>query len=179
MHREAGVALSGDSRSRSRHERCRRSWEFAALAAIGLIVREVQAADKGDLDKIADALKSGNAAVAKAGAAAYAAKHKKAGLSDLMEGFNKKELIPDGIEKKLNEFKRGGPKPADFANADYQDIGATVAAIGLVCDAFPPPNPALKNGTPRPSGKRSRPLLEKDGMAFQAAVQDEEGCRSW
>jgi hypothetical protein len=137
---------------------------IAVLTGIAMIVREVQAADKPGIAKIADGLKAGKDKVAAVDAQAYAKNNKK--IDDLMEGFSKNELIADGIEKKLNDFAKGGPKADDFKNAEYKDIGATTAAIALVCDAIPAPK--AENGSQKQWTAFSKELRD-NGMKFQTA----------
>jgi len=130
---------------------------LAALALTALVVHDVHAADKDSIAKIAEALKQGKDADAVAAAKAYAKKND--AVDELMEGFGKKGLIAEGIEKKIRDFKKQ-VTAGDLANPDYKDIGVTTAAVGLVCETTSGPrrqqaSERLDCDVERPEGKGS------------------------
>jgi hypothetical protein len=126
-----------------------RVWMAAVVvaAAIGLIFAAGPgtAGDagpaNGDVKKIADAVKAGKTADAKT--MAVAANKKYAELEDVMTAFKTKKKgglgwtgskEGDGIELKIREVARDGGKTAGF----YEEIGNTIAAVGLIAEARTP-----------------------------------------
>jgi hypothetical protein len=155
VHREAGVAFSRETRMTPVRSMMT-VLGIAALAMVALLVRQVEAAEKDDIAKIAAALAGGKADAAKTAAKKYAEDNK--GIDDLMEGFGKKGLIADGIEKKLNDFQKLGATADDLKNSEYKEIGKLTAAVALVCDS-------LK----APTGKKGKP---KEWTQFSADLKD-------
>jgi hypothetical protein len=122
----------------------------AALAAIlGLVyLAGPGAAQPGadDIDKIADAIKSGNKDGAKKMAAAYAKKaetveepmdlfklKKKEGI-----GFGTGPETTDGIEKRVRDSAMEAPKDYAKNAALYEKMAYRAAAIGMVAEEFAP-----------------------------------------
>jgi hypothetical protein len=109
---------------------------IAALAVMGLVLSQAQAADNAGIAKIVDLLKAGKTADAKAAAKAYAMKN--GDLDDLMGGFSKNGLVAIGVGKKLRDWTKG-PAAADLNDAALQDLGAMSAAIAMVCESAKAP----------------------------------------
>jgi hypothetical protein len=123
----------------------------AALVALGLVYATglgiAGGGDgvKGDVQKIAAAVKSGDMAGAKKMAAAVA--NKTEDLEDVMHLFATKKKggiawegakDPDGIELKIREVARDGPKNLSKEASQLQDMTNNTIAIGLVAEAWSP-----------------------------------------
>ena len=139
---------------------------MAVLAVTVMLVREVRAASPQGIAKIVAAIKAGKMADAKAAAKEYAKDNDD--VEDLMSGYGKKGLLGGGIGKKIETWDTKGIPAADLIDSANEDIGATAAAIALVCDALPAPKG--QKGTPAEWTAFAKDLSDK-GEKFQAAFK--------
>jgi hypothetical protein len=149
-----------------------RVWMAAGMVAavVGLIYAAGTSKAGGNkeivatVDKIADAIKSGDMDTAKKLAAAA----KKYDLEDVMDLFKtvkkdgrgwKGAKPTDGIEAKIREVARDGDKNIAKNTAIYEEIGPVTAAIAMIAEAKAPE---------KDSGKK----LKKNWIQWSQDVQE-------
>jgi hypothetical protein len=117
------------------------------VAAVAIVLLDsANAANKKGVDEIIRLLDAGNQPVALATAIGYAAKNP--GVAPLMEGFKSAKrggLFDSGIEQILLKFDRDNQAEATLAKAEFQNLGVTVSALGMICGVMPAPKAQRAN----------------------------------